>query len=48
MKMEKHDTTGKNEIPDTVAGWVKLVLKVVLYAAGLLMAGYGTAEACIM
>ena len=35
-----------NEIPDTASGWIKLILKVVIYAAGLLMAGYGTAEAC--
>ena len=36
----------KNEIPDSIAGWVKFILKVVVYAAGLLLAGYGTAEAC--
>lgn len=34
------------EIPDSVMGWVKFILKVVVYAAGLLLAGYGTAEAC--
>ena len=39
-------TKERNEIPDTVVGWVKFILKVVVYAAGLLMAGYGTAEAC--
>jgi len=33
-------------VPDNVLGWIKFVVKVVLYAAGLLMAGYGTAEAC--
>lgn len=34
------------EIPDNVWGWIKFFVKVVLYVAGLLMAGYGTAEAC--
>ncbi|MBP5541436.1 MAG: hypothetical protein J6X88_07275 [Bacteroidales bacterium] len=34
------------EIPDSVKGWLKFILKVAVYAAGLLMAGYGTAEAC--
>lgn len=36
------------EIPENALGWVKFIAKVILYAAGLLMAGYGTAEACNM
>jgi hypothetical protein len=33
-------------IPDSPTGWLKFIAKVLVYAAGLLMAGYGTAEAC--
>ena len=33
------------KLPDSPMGWAVLILKVLLYVAGLLMAGYGTAEA---
>ena len=36
------------EIPNNVTEWLKFIAKVVAYAAGLLMAGYGTAQACNM
>lgn len=36
----------KNVFPDSTWKWVKFILKVIIYAAGLLLAGYGTAEAC--
>lgn len=36
----------KKENPKTTQEWVALILKIVIYAAGLLLAGYGTAEAC--
>lgn len=37
----------QNEIPSDKIGWVKFTLKVVAYAVGLLLAGYGTASAAI-
>lgn len=35
----------KNEIPTDGKGWAVLALKVVAYAVGLLLAGYGTTAA---
>lgn len=43
---QKHNTMSKNEIP--LPDWLKVTLKVVVYLAGLLLAGVGTTASAQM
>ena len=43
---QKHNNMSKNEIP--LPDWLKLTLKVVVYLAGLLLAGVGTTASAQM
>lgn len=43
---QKHNTMSKNEIP--LPEWLKVTLKVVVYLAGLLLAGVGTTASAQM